>query len=296
MLTEKQIIQCEQGVERLRQPILPLVRLAGMLYLTGPFDTTSSLLPELHEPVETAGLTYDNPGETLQSYQEDMLPFERLKNPQPGSRIILDTDLNGVDSFAAVDSWVAQNVLERELETINSLLCGPCGCNLCCIGPSGVMSHDFFEIPLLDNEIQFFPLTKEDSGESRSSTANAEPPLQIEGTPFYSRQESLIHWKTGWSLILPKNSHCPHLDIKQGGCRIYPDRPSVCRKPQIFPYMLERESSYDQDIDGKSLPAFIIRNTLLAIWDCPYVKQFQEEIGRYAEMCELTPIFKENKG
>ena len=295
MLTDEQIKQCGPGVERLRQPILPLVRLAGMLYLTGPFETISSLLAELNEPMETAGLTYEKPGELLRSYQEDMLPFERLKHPQPGSRIILDEERNGVDSFTAVDNWVAQNVLARELEAINSLLCGPCSCNICCIGPEEGLSQNFFEIPLQDKEIQFFSLHQEDSAQSRSSGANDEEPLQVRGEPFYSHQETLIHWKSGWSLILPRDSHCPHLDMNRGGCRIYPDRPDVCRRPQIFPYMLEREPVLDQIIEGRSLPAFIIRKKLLAIWDCPYVKQFQDEIGRYAVICELEPVFKENK-
>jgi len=295
MLTKKQIQQCVPGVERLRHPILPLVRLVGMLYLTGPFETISSLLSELNEPVETAGLSYEEPGKILQNYHDDMLPFERLKHPQPGSRIILDEELNGVDSFTAVDSWVAQNVLTRELEEINSLLCGPCGCSLCCIGPRESLSQDFFEIPLQDKEIPFFSLHQEDSDQSRSSTSSDEKPLQIKDEPFYSHKESLIHWKSGWSLILPRDSHCPHLDMGKGGCRIYPDRPDVCRRPQIFPYMLERESGADQVIEGKKLPAFIIRKKLLAIWDCPYVKQFQDEIGRYAELCDLEPIFKKNK-
>lgn len=296
MLTEKQIKQCDPGLERLRQPILPLVRLVGMLYLTGPFETISSLLPELNEPVETAGLIYEEPGEILRNYQEDMLPFERMKHPQPGSRIILDEEQNGVDSFTAVDNWVSQNILARELEAINSLLCGPCGCNLCCIGPAKEMSQDFFEIPLQDKEIQLFSLRQEDSAQSRSSSANNKEPLQVRGEPFYSHKETLIHWKSGWSLILSRDSHCPHLDINKGGCRIYPNRPDVCRRPQIFPYMLEREPGADQVIEGKKLPAFIIRKKLLAIWDCPYVKQFQDEIGRYADLCDLEPVFKENKG
>lgn len=295
MLTEKQMKQCYPGIERLRHPVLPLVRLVGMLYLTGPFETISSLLNELNETVKTAGLSYEEPGEILRNYQEDMLPFERLKHPQPGSRIILDEELSGVDSFTAVDSWVAQNILTRELEAINSLLCEPCGCSLCCIGPSKNLSQDFFEIPLQDREIQFFSLHQEDSNQSRSSTSNDAKPLQIKGAPFYSHKKALVHWKSGWSLILPRDSHCPHLDIHKGGCRIYPDRPEVCRRPQIFPYMLEREPGADQIIEGKKLPAFITRKKLLAIWDCPYVKQFQDEIGRYAVICELEPVFKENK-
>jgi hypothetical protein len=60
--------------------------------------------------------------------------------------------------------------------------------------------------------------------------------------------------------------------------------------------MLEREATCDQVVGEQTLPAFIVRKKLLAVWDCPYVKQFQDEISRYAEICELEPLFKENKG
>ena len=296
MLTEEQLKLCQNGVKLLQKPILPLARLAGMLYITGPFETISSLLPELSEPIETHGITYQNPGELLREYQKDLLPFERLKHPQPGSRIFLDENYEGLESFEAVDSWVSQNVLTRELETINSLLCGPCNCNLCCIGPDKKHMQDFFEIPLLPDEIDLFQAERYDTPLSRTATPNDEEPLQLNGEPFFSLGIALINWQTGWSLILPRNKHCPHLDMIQGGCQIYIKRPDVCRRPQIFPYMIEREPACDQNIDGKNLPAFIVTKKLLAIWDCPYVREFQDEIGRYAEICEIEPIFKENKG
>ena len=295
MLTDAQIKQCHNGIELLLHPILPLVRLAGMLYITGPFETVSSLLSELSEPVETCGITYEAPSLLLKTYHEDMLPYERLKHPQPGSRIILDENQEGMDPISSLDSWVTQNVLTRELETINSLLCGPCKCNLCCIGPEEHFSQEFFEIPLLPSEIDLFSAPRYNSSFSRAATPYDEQTLLLDGEPFHSGQSVLVNWLTGWSLILPRNSACPNLDSSSGGCRIYPQRPDVCRRPQIFPYMLERERSADRIVDGKSLPAFIVRNKLLAIWDCPYVKQFQDEIGRYAEMCGLEPVFKENK-
>ncbi len=57
MLTQKQIDECGQGLDQLKKPILPLVRLAQMLYLTGPFDTFAPLLDEFTEPVETGGIS-----------------------------------------------------------------------------------------------------------------------------------------------------------------------------------------------------------------------------------------------
>jgi Fe-S-cluster containining protein len=117
----------------------------------------------------------------------------------------------------------------------------------------------------------------------------------VDGAPFYANQAALYRWRKGWSMILPRHSRCPGLDTASGCCRIYPDRPDVCRRPQIFPYMLDREPRLDTEYDGRMLPAFVIRAKMLAIWDCPYVQQFQEEIGRYAQLCGLEPIFKQNK-
>ena len=295
MLTDKQISLCQAGVARLKEPILPLVRLAGMLYLTGPFPTLNDLLEELKEPLETGGVHFENPQELLQDFLDDMRPFERMKNPQEPSRIILDENMQAADQFQALHSWVAQNVLTRELETINSLLCAPCGCTLCCTGPSSDMSQEFFEIPLTGEEAAHFDLPKIDDEKSRSALSGDEPPFSQNGTPFFRNPPSLYHWQNGWSMILPPLNRCPNLDPDSGGCRIYPKRPDVCRRPQIFPYMLERQPDHDAEFDGRLLPAFVIHRKILAIWDCPYVQQFQDEIGQYAQLCDMEPIFKENK-
>jgi hypothetical protein len=37
------------------------------------------------------------------------------------------------------------------------------------------------------------------------------------------------------------------------------------------------------------------RNKVLAVWYCPYVRKFQHEIGMYAEMSGLEPVFKKSK-
>ncbi|MEN8257430.1 MAG: YkgJ family cysteine cluster protein [Thermodesulfobacteriota bacterium] len=297
MLSDHQIQQCQQGVDKLAKPILPLVRLAGMLYLTGPFEALNDVLEALQEPVETGGLRYKEPAGLLASYLEAMAPYERFKNPQEPSRIILSAELTGLDQFEALDAWVAQNVLNQELEEINSLLCGPCGCRLCCIGPEADMGQEFFEIPLQESEAPFFPLPQTESNESRQASSTDNEPLEIDGKPFYADESPrLIHWQRGWSMVLPRHSTCPNLDQTSGGCTIYPDRPDVCRRPQIFSYALERLPEHDQEYEGKILTAFTRKDKILAVWDCPYVKQFQQEIGTYAQICGMEPIFKENKG
>ncbi len=295
MLTPQQRNLCRPGLERLKNPILPLVRLAGMLYLTGPFPVLEELLAEMGEPLETGGIRYEDPQRLLTPFLPAMRPFERIKNPQEPSRIIVDENLLAADQFSALDSWVSQNVLTQELEAINSLLCGPCRCTLCCTGPAPDASQEFFEIPLSAEEVSLFPLNRVDTPESRQATPEDEPPLANNGSPFYRQPSSLYHWLNGWSMILPRQSRCPHLDPESGGCLVYPQRPDVCRRPQIFPYMLERYPDLDREYGDRLLPAFVIRGKLLAVWDCPYVRAFQDEIGTYAQHCALEPIFKENK-
>ena len=295
MLTQKQIDECGPGLNQLRKPILPLVRLAQMLYLTGPFDTFTRLLDEFTEPVETGGVSYKRPGTLLRPYLDLLEIFERIKIPRSPARILLNEQLEPMDPLDALDSWVAQEVVKRELETINSQLCRPCNCTLCCVGPDDTLNQDFFEIPIKPEEASFFDLTRIDSPETRLTTSHDEPPLLRKKRPFYQTQSALYHWRSGWSLILPRHSRCPNLDPASGGCRIYPQRPDVCRRPQIFSYVLERQPDLDRAVEGKSLPAFVARKKLLAVWDCPYVQEFQEEIGGYAEQCELEPVFRKNK-
>jgi hypothetical protein len=76
---------------------------------------------------------------------------------------------------------------------------------------------------------------------------------------------------------------------------IYAKRPEVCRKPQIFPYVLEKTDDMAKRNDGVRIPVYMARNKMLAVWDCPYVRELQDEIGAYAEMSGLEPIFKKSK-
>jgi len=87
--------------------------------------------------VITARLANSGPGGiAIVTFLSALRPFERLKNPQQPSRVIVDENMQPAEQFTALDSWITQNVLTLELEEINSLLCGPCGCTLCCTGPS----------------------------------------------------------------------------------------------------------------------------------------------------------------
>jgi Fe-S-cluster containining protein len=213
-------------------------------------------------------------------------PLEGLKAGKDPGALVVDVDNNPLDAMTIVTALVAQNILTRELESINSLLCAPCGCTLCCVGPEAGMRQAYFEIPLQQGEAGQFSLERIDTPASRGARISDEPPLQVAGRGFYLRPDPvLIHWQSGWSLVMPTGSQCPHLE-QSGRCRIYPDRPEVCRRPQIFPYMLE-------PIEGKK--ALRLRQSLLAVVDCPYVQLLQEEISTYAAACELEMIFRRNK-
>ena len=277
----------QQGIELLRQPALPLVSMVQFLYLTGPFATVAEVIDEMPEPIETGYTRYDHPRQLLRRYLDPLHALEALKNEEQPAPQVVDESGNPVDEMTAVTSLVSQRVMEEELETINSVLCGSCGCTLCCIGPDHEMQQEFFEIPLQDGEQDIFRVPRHDTAESRRCHPMDENTvLQVEGHPFY-RQDGpeVFHWQKGWSLILPRESSCPGLDAN-GRCKVYEQRPLVCRRPQIFSYVLEPLERPDQ---------YRLRSSLLAVTDCPYVEVLQQEIAAYAAACELAPVFKGNK-
>lgn len=284
----------QRGIDMLRQPILPLVRIVQLLYLTGPFETVDPILDELTEPVETGAIIYENPGELLRPYLHILKTFEQLKYPKDNPFIILNDQLEPLDQFESIELWVAQKIMVMELEQTNSLLCTPCNCTLCCIGPDESMSQKFFEIPLNEDEIKHFSPDKIDTEQTRRQSSLTEPSLSRDDRPFYESDIALYHWQEGWGLILPQESACPNLDTN-GGCKIYPQRPTVCRRPQIFSYVIERLPDQDVEMDGRLKKAYLGQRKILAIWDCPYVKELKREIATYAELCDMEPVFKKNK-
>jgi len=274
------------GQALLRRPVLPLAAMVEFLYMTGPFATIAEVIDELPEPIETATALYGEPRELLREYMECFTPLEQVKQGGATQPVVTVTG-EPLDAMAAAAALCRQQILTRELERINSLLCGPCGCDLCCVGPDRQMAQEFFEIPLADEEIVHFPIERHDSIDSRARGAMDEPELMLDGAPFYlADTPRLVHWQNGWSLILPRECHCPNLDMNTGGCRIYPDRPLVCRRPQIFPYILEELA------DGTIRQ----RDMVLAIMDCPYVQRLRDAIAAHAAACELEIIFTTNKG
>ncbi len=285
------------GLSLLNQPVLPLIHMVQFFFLTGSFDHVADIIDELPSPIETAHTEYRNPAALLHHYDDLLADFEMLKRDDTLAFLVIDEAGERVDRLTAISSRVTQRILTRELERINSLLCGSCDCTLCCTGPDDDMEQEFYEIPLSNRERKRFPLNSVDSDISRRHSALAEPVFMINNRPFYEMsQPALIHWQTGWSLIMPRQSACPHLDNQSGRCLDYAARPKVCRRPQIFPYLLERLPKRDEEgSNGGKLPVYRLRRSLLAVMDCPYVRDLQDDIAAYAAAGELELILTRNK-
>jgi len=259
--------------------------------MTGSFATVGDIVKELPRPIETNYALYMDPAALLAPYLDLLAGFVETPADEVSFRVVNE---NGgeLDPVVARNGWIKQQILTMELEKINSALCGVCNCTLCCTGPSGEMVQEFFEIPLREGEPAAFgesPVV--DNGESRTRLPMDEDELIHEGLPFWADpQPTLIHWKKGWSLILPKKTCCPNLIPENGRCRSYETRPSVCRRPQIFPYILE-----PLDDQAEEIPTHRLRNIILAITDCPYVNDLRDEISAYIAACELEPLFMRNK-
>ena len=282
----------QDGLALLKQPVLPLVSMVQFMYqLSGPGAKVEDIIAEMTEPIETAYTVYPAPDKALQPYLDQLQLLEKIQSDELSVEVV-DTAGQPVDAVTAYTALINQRIMETELEKINSLLCTPCHCRLCCVGPEKDMEQEFFEIPLQEQETALFAcLPHHDTPDTRCHSALDDNSLLIDGRPFYQKvnragSPELFHWQNGWSMILPKASCCPALE-KNGRCTVYDERPRVCRRPQIFSYILEPLEQ------GKK---YMMRNSLLAVSDCPYVQSFKEEINAYAAACELDCILKANKG
>jgi Fe-S-cluster containining protein len=294
----------QAGLDLLKQPVLPLVSMVQFLFqLSGPQAKVAEIIAEMPETVETAYTIYDQPRDLLRRHLVHLQLLETVSNGretglQAEEVVIVDESGQPVDDITACAALINQRILEDELEAINSQLCAPCNCTLCCVGPDNSMQQEFFEIPLREQETEIFFVTRHDTAASRNNLAiNPEMDdiaLRLNKHPLYQRADkkadqcadpALFNWQNGWSMILPKESSCPALE-NNGRCGVYSSRPQVCRRPQIFGYVLDRTEQPNR---------YMLRNSLLAVTDCPYVQLLREEIAAYAAACELDCILKENK-
>jgi len=279
------------AINKLKNPIWPLCRLTLMLYLTSPYNEVNQILCELPEVVELENITYHDSKDILIPYLKELSYIEVIKQEKSSANSLIpritSEDGKAVDLLEAVIHLIQQKVIEKELEPINSYLCKPMGCRLCCVGPEKDALQDFFEIPLSDEELCLFDLDIVETDVSIEKTPYDENSLIVDDKPFYLHPPKIYRWSYGYSLILPKNTKCPNLDT-QGRCIIYEKRPQVCRKPQIFSKVIDR------DIKEKDSP-YQLRRSILAITDCPYVLAIKDEIIYYADKNDLDCVFMKNK-
>ncbi len=271
----------KQALGIMARPAWPLCRLTILLFVTGGFSSLENVIDELPRPVDTGECVYPDPGTILAVHLEAIAgAVDHICNPSISDMAqVLDETGKPCDPLEAAVLVAQQEVISKELEEINSILCGPCDCTLCCTGPKADDRHDYFEIPLADKETDFFELKRIENDRTLFTTAQ----LAEKEWEFFRHAPALFHWSSGWSLVLPKNSSCPNLS-PDGLCKIYSNRPTVCRKPQIFSYVIEKQ--------GNQL---IKREKLLAVTDCPYVNELKEEIAEYGRLCGLEVLFSRNK-
>ena len=276
-MSSKDTLSWGQGIDGLKSPVWPLLHVSILLFLTGPFKRLDELLDELTSSMEMEGVIYNEPRKKVSNFIEILRPLELLKR---GEKIasyippISSHEATPIEPLEALTAWIKQCVLERELEDINSLLCAPCNCVICCTGPEPGSKKELFEIPLDENELLLFDLPRHET-----------LPDTLLEEDFVHSSPGIYHFAKGWRMILPRGSKCPQLS-RDGRCAIYENRPIVCRKPQIFPYVIQKNERDD---------AFIKEEKLLAVWDCPYVRKLKEEIIQYGQKCGLETIFMENK-
>ncbi len=297
------------GLELLKRPLVPLTFLVSRLFLTTTLPTIEEAVSRLKENILLDGVLYEDPKAILSDYLDALRPYERFKSGglRKPELIVVDGDKNLLDPLAGVILGVKQEMMRRELALINSALCGLHHCTICCRGPLEEEENTFFELPLREEEIGLFDLPGVDTPPSRSTNAFAAPPYEVDGQAFYTRPSAIYRWRERWGMVLTKGSFCPNLDAESGRCRVYAQRPEVCRLPQIFPMVLEEffdpetvaslASAHDVDLAGlrDTDHYYVLQDKILAVWDCPYVREYRDEIIRFAELSSLEPVFRQNK-
>lgn len=297
------------GLELLRRPLVPLTYLVSRIFLTTGLESVEATIAKLKDNINLEGVSYDQPSAILAPYLDLLKPYELFKKGvlTSPSIVVVNGDKEPVDPVAALILQVKQNMVSRELEQINSALCGQYNCTICCRGPVEGEENGFFELPIEDDEIALIDLPRVDTESTRNTNAYADPPLAVNAQAFYFGPPALYRWREKWGMILTRNSVCPNLEPSTGRCLKYENRPSVCRLPQIFPIVLEKvfdpdfvkaiAERLDYPMGGLSdiNNYYVAREKILAVWDCPYVREYKHEIIRFAETSSLEPVFRSNK-
>ncbi len=299
----------ESAIRLLRTPVSPLMSFVTAIFFAGRHRDIGQLINEIPNSLTIKGVKYERAKETLNEYLDILCRQNVLKAGKSlkPDKIVVDLEMKLVDPLKAVVFDVKHSVIARELEKINSLLCQDHGCAECCCGPHNSHRDCFFELPLSPDDLELFQIHRVDTEYTRSTHAFAEPNPVFEGKEFYAYPPAVYRWEKGWSLILPRDTYCPNLDVKKGRCTIYQKRPEVCRLTQIFPLVLDRH--YDpkavsrlaqtsglglSDLKDKN-NIYVAQNAVLGVLDCPYVRELEQEIVDYAALSGLKACFRQNK-
>ena len=111
----------EQGLSRLKKPVLPLINMVQFLYLTGPIKTIDEVLGRLSKAVELEGVLYGNPQQLLKPYAAFLREFEVIKGKKklaaPLPFIINEKD-EPVAKRQALELWIKQQIKSLQLPAI----------------------------------------------------------------------------------------------------------------------------------------------------------------------------------
>ena len=123
----------ETALHLLRHPARPLLSIVNFFLHTGEFADPEAVLAELPDPLATESAAYDAPRQWLAPYLDEIRRFAAppAGGEAPDLPVVLDEAGRPLPLLEAADALTAQRVLERELERINSLLCGARRCTLC---------------------------------------------------------------------------------------------------------------------------------------------------------------------
>lgn len=278
----------QAGLQHLKTPLWPLTKLCILLYLTSPYQTWEELLQALPQELSVDNTIYKAPASKLTPLHLNTQWLGLLKNGKNSTELptVVNERNDILDMFSTVLCLIKQHVMQMELETVNSLFCSSMKCSLCYEGPKSNAIQEFFEIPLQPKELSLFTLKIVETPFQGGFDPYSTDTFQIDGKPFYLLPPAIYHWRHGYSLILPKGAVCQHLSQNMR-CNIYEKRPDVCKRPQIFAYVMEQPPNKPH--------IAIERNTLLAVTDCPYVRMLENELERYAVLNEVTLMLKPNK-
>ena len=135
------------GRRMLQTPVRPLLSILEFIYITGGFSSIKEVMDQLPDSIETATAVYDNPAKQIQPFLPELTLFQQARTERP-SVLIVDTNDQILDAQSTASFFLAQSVLEKELESINSLLCGCTNARSVAWAQAKICRMNFLKFPL----------------------------------------------------------------------------------------------------------------------------------------------------